>query len=52
MQFAFRLVILLELAGSFLGCWLEFQFVRLLGRLPDFPGWRIEGLLVNVENYC
>ena len=32
-----------------LGCWLDlFQFVRRLGRLPDFLGWRCEGLLVNV----
>ena len=32
-----------------LGCWLDlFQFVRQLGRLPDFLGWRCEGLLVNV----
>ena len=53
MQFACRLVILLELAGSCVVCWVDlFQFVRLLGRLPDFLGWRFESLLVNVENYC
>ena len=53
MQFAFRLVILLDSAGSCLECWLDlFQFVRLLGRLPDFPGWRFESLLVSAENYC
>ena len=36
-----------------LGCWLDlFQFVRQLGRLPDFLGWRCEGLLVNFVRYC
>ena len=34
-------------------CWLGlFQFVRLLGRLPDFPGWRIESLLVSAGKCC
>ena len=48
-----RLVILLELAGSCLECWLDlFQLVRLLGSLPDFPGWSFESSLVIVENYC
>ena len=52
MQIACRLVILLELAGSCLECWVDlFQFVRLLGKLPDFLGWRFESLLVNVEKY-
>ena len=53
MQFACRLVILLGLAGSGLECWLDlFQFVKLLGKLPDFLGWRFESLLVNAEKYC
>ena len=52
LQFAFHLVILLELAGSCLECWLDlFQFVRLLGKLPDFLGWRFESLLLNAEKY-
>ena len=46
-------MILLELGGGCLGCWLDlFQFVRQLGRLPDFLGWRCEGLLVNFVRYC
>ena len=46
-------MILLELAGSCLECWLDlFQLVRLLGSLPDFPGWRFESSLVIAENYC
>ena len=46
-------MLLLELDGSCLGCWLDlFQFVRLLGRLPDFLGWRCESLLVNAVRYC
>ena len=53
MQFAFRLVILLEFAESCLEWWLDlFQFVRLLGKLPDSLGWRLESLLVNAEKYC
>ena len=42
-------MILLELGGGCLGCWLDlFQFVGQLSRLPDFLGWGCEGLLVNV----
>ena len=53
LQFAFRLVRWLELAGSCLECWLGlFQFVGLLGNLTDFLGWRFESLLKNAEKYC
>ena len=53
LQFAFRLVILLELAESCLECWLGlFQLVGLLGKLSVFLGWRFESSLVSVEKYC
>ena len=52
---AFHLVMLLELE-LIEGClegWLGlFQFVGLLGKLPVFLGWGIEGLWVIVEKYC
>ena len=52
LQFAFHLVILLELAEGCLECWLGlFQLVGLLGKLPVFLGWRFESSLVNVEKY-
>ena len=52
MQFAFRLVILLEFVESCLGWWLDlFQLGRLLGKLPDFLGWRFESSLRSVESY-
>ena len=53
LQFAFHLVILLELAEDYWECWLGlFQFVGLLGKFPVLLGWRVESSLVNVEKYC
>ena len=46
-------MILLELAGSCLECWLDlFQLVKLLGSLPDFPGLSSESSVVIAGNYC
>ena len=51
-QVVFRLVIILELIENCWEGWLGlFQFVGLFGRLPVFRGWRIEGLLLSVEEY-
>ena len=51
-QVVFHLVIILELIENCWEGWLGlFQLVGLFGRLPVFRGWRIEGLLMSVEEY-
>ena len=51
-QVVFHLVIILELIENCWEGWLGlFQLVGLFGRLSVFRGWRIEGLLLSVEEY-